>query len=108
MSDLKSCPFHNCNTCGCNASVDIPDKDWNYRPIEDKLKEQLKAANEDAFVLARALENYNLAKINPAYIDGILEDHRARIAGGEDRNPNIPIVGSDATGPTGPTGYIEY
>jgi len=42
MGKLKPCPFHNSNTCGCNASVDIPDKEWNRRPEEERLRQENK------------------------------------------------------------------
>jgi hypothetical protein len=35
MSELKLCPFHNCNTCGCYDAVDLADS-----------TEMLKIANE--------------------------------------------------------------
>ena len=44
--ELKLCPFHNCNTCGCYEDVDIPDKEWNKRPIEDALRAELAALRE--------------------------------------------------------------
>lgn len=44
--ELKPCPFHNCNTCGCYYSVDIPEKDWQTRPIEDALRAELAALKE--------------------------------------------------------------
>ena len=41
MNELKNCPFHNCLTCGCYDCVDIPDKQWNTRPIEDALQARI-------------------------------------------------------------------
>lgn len=41
MRKLKPCPFHDCNTCGCNDSVDIPDRDWNTRPEEERLLNEI-------------------------------------------------------------------
>ena len=41
MNDLKLCPFHNSNTCGCYDSVDVQDESWNKRPIEDKYRKAL-------------------------------------------------------------------
>ena len=41
MAELKNCPFHNCLTCGCYDCVDIPDKQWNTRPIEDALQARI-------------------------------------------------------------------
>ena len=50
MTKLKKpCPFHNCVTCGCYDIVDISDKVWNTRPIEDQLRSEnkrLRAENE--------------------------------------------------------------
>ena len=41
MAELKKCPFHNCLTCGCYDCVDIPDEQWNTRPIEDALQARI-------------------------------------------------------------------
>ena len=46
MNELKNCPFHNCLTCGCYDCVDIPDKQWNTRPIEDALQAYIKNLEE--------------------------------------------------------------
>lgn len=48
MSELKPCPFHDCNTCGCNDSVNIPDKEWNRRPEEERLRQENKILFEKA------------------------------------------------------------
>ena len=37
----KPCPFHNSYTCGCYDSVNIPDKEWNKRPEEERLKKEI-------------------------------------------------------------------
>lgn len=43
----KLCPFHNCDTCGCYDTLDMPDKVWNKRPIEDDLRQQLLGKTEE-------------------------------------------------------------
>jgi hypothetical protein len=42
MSELIPCPFHNCDTCGCHDTVDIPDAQWNTRPREAALEARVK------------------------------------------------------------------
>ena len=44
MSELKPCPFHTCDefgTCGCYDILQMSDKDWNRRPIEDALNKRI-------------------------------------------------------------------
>jgi len=53
--ELKACPFHSSDTCGCYDSVDLSRWDWNRRPIEDALTAEVAQLNHLLNICANAL-----------------------------------------------------